>query len=413
MALLAVIGLVLWLVSLVCLTLGTYLVFSHTRKRKRQTFQDAVPPISILKPLKGCDAGLQKNLLSFFELEYPKYELLFSIADPNDEAREIVEELIQTYPKTDARLIVGGSHIGENPKVNNIYVSYQTAKYDHILISDSNVRVKKSYLKQMIHEMKDGVSLVTACIAGRHADALGGYLEANYLNTFLNRWMHMSYLVDHPIVLGKSMLFKRSEFEGIGGLKAVCNQIAEDYAAARLMRQHDMEIVLLRDAVTQYLGKFSFQSFWARHVRWGRIRKSCSFFEFIIEPASCAFVAGLVGAWGYQYLYHGSFVGFFFSHSLFWLAQDLYLIKNRGEKLNLRAVGVWALYEALTLPIWVHTLMSSSIEWRGNRLRLGEGGRLLPSASLTDLREPHLSGSNLYTTDTREIPFKRTGSKKR
>lgn len=393
--------------SFVSLTGGTFLV-AFDIKRKKKPVPPTLPPISIIKPLKGTDDGLTKNLISFFELEYPKFELLFSVADPNDEVRVVVEELIKTFPKVDAHLIVGGSHVGENPKVNNIFVSYKTAKYDLILISDSNIRVKKNYLKQLIAEMKDGVSLVTACIAGHHANSLGGRLEANYLNTFLNRWMHLSYLVNHPIVMGKSMLLRRSEFDEMGGLKAVSNYIAEDYATGRLMQSFDRKIVLLRDPVTQYLGNFTFAAFWARHVRWGRIRKSCSLFEFLIEPLSCALVASLMGAYSFHKLFHTPLVPFFSLYLTYWALQDIYLIKTRGEKIGPGSFAVWFLFECLTLPIWFHTLLGSSIEWRGNRLRLGAAGKLVPTIHPLDseFREPFPTQENIFTSETQEISRK-------
>lgn len=357
------------------------------------------------------DEGLAHNLASFFELDYPEYEILFSIADQEDEAREIVEALIQKYPGIDAKLMVGGSHVGENPKVNNIYNSYKLAKYDLILISDSNIRVKKSYLKQLAAEMKEGVSLVTACIAGRFAKSAGGWLEANYLNTYLNRWMHLSYFVDHPIVLGKSMLFRRGELEKIGGLKKVSNQIAEDYATARLMQKHRRKIVLLRDPVSQYLGKFSFKSFWARHVRWGRIRKSCSYFEFLIEPVSGVVVSGALGAFSLQYFFDLPVMPTFWGYAFYWAVQDLYLIRNRGEKIGMGALLIWWAYECLTIPIWVHALVGKTIQWRGNRLKLGEGGRLLPFKE--EGNDPFLPElDEAMAESTQEMPRRKMVSKK-
>src|SRR5689334_3092422 len=105
-------------------------------------------PISILKPLKGADAGLEENLESFFHLDYPDYEILFSVEDTRDPAYAVVQRLLTKYPKTKASIIVAQIDVGPNPKINNLVFTYGRANHDWILISDSNIRVTPDYLKR-------------------------------------------------------------------------------------------------------------------------------------------------------------------------------------------------------------------------------------------------------------------------
>lgn len=68
---------------------------------------NSVPGVSILRPLKGLDTNLYENLESTFRQEYPVYEILFSVADENDQALTIVYSLLEKYPNINARVIIG------------------------------------------------------------------------------------------------------------------------------------------------------------------------------------------------------------------------------------------------------------------------------------------------------------------
>ena len=54
----------------------------------------ALYPITVLKPLKGADEGLERNLASFFNLDYPIYELIFSVSEENDPATPVIRSMI-------------------------------------------------------------------------------------------------------------------------------------------------------------------------------------------------------------------------------------------------------------------------------------------------------------------------------
>ena len=60
-----------------------------------------------MRPLKGLDPNLYINLESTFRQDYPNFEILFSVADKNDQAIGIVEELLQLYPHVKAQIVVG------------------------------------------------------------------------------------------------------------------------------------------------------------------------------------------------------------------------------------------------------------------------------------------------------------------
>lgn len=52
----------------------------------------------------------------------------------------LVNSLMEKYPKVDAKLYIGASAVGVNPKINNMHKAYEAASYEFILISDSGIK---------------------------------------------------------------------------------------------------------------------------------------------------------------------------------------------------------------------------------------------------------------------------------
>ena len=356
---------------------GTWLSLKHL---------DSQPPhldapfslfhISVLKPLKGIDDGIEENLRTFFLLDYPVFELIFSISDPEDPVRGVVERLIKKYPFVSARLIVGDVDVGPNPKVNNLVRSYQEARYDWLLISDSNVRVPRNYLKRLTAHLDAGVGLVTAIVSGKDPIGFGAHLEAVYLNTFYARGMLLAAKVGRPCVIGKSMLFRRSVANRFGGIKILAKYLAEDFMAGEAMRMLGFRVVIASDPIHQRIGVYSVREFLLRHLRWGRIRKAQAPFTFLIEPWFGSFVSGFLGACAFQSfgLLSGSM--FLVAHFLIWSSCDFFLMKKMGSELGVLTPAAWFVREIFAVPLWFCIALDNTVNWRGRRLKVQPGGIL-------------------------------------
>ena len=197
--------------------------------RSRRNLPDHTPPVTIYKPLKGVDEGLEENLRSFFRLDYPTYQLLFCVADADDPAIEIVERLLREFPEHDARLIVGCPAFGLNPKVESLAAMDRYRKHGVILISDSNVRVRPSYLRETACYLAEpGVGLVSNLFAGVGEAQTGAILENLQLNGFIAGGVALASVLRVTCVVGKSMLIPVHALEAIGGFASVRNLLAED-----------------------------------------------------------------------------------------------------------------------------------------------------------------------------------------
>ncbi len=185
--------------------LGMAAVLWITRRRRR--LPDHTPAVTIFKPLKGLDEGLEANLRSFFQLDYPVFQILFGVADADDPAIAVVERLLAEFPQRDAALVVGNPVFGLNPKVENLAALDRLRKHDVILISDSNVRVRPSYLRETACYLADPrVGLVSNLFAGVEEERLGATLENLQLNGFIAGGVAMAALLRVTCVVGKSML---------------------------------------------------------------------------------------------------------------------------------------------------------------------------------------------------------------
>ncbi len=328
----------------------------------------------MLKPLKGVEQGILENLDSFFHLDYPSYEILFSVADAKDPVLPVLQSLLEKYPSVPASVIVGDVEVGPNPKVNNLVRSYDLARYDWILINDSNTRVDPDYLRRMRRHLRPEVGVVTAVVAGRNPLGVGGRLEAVSLNTFYARWTHLAEALGKPFVIGKSMCFRKSTAERFGGIQNLSHYIAEDNMMGQAVQRLGLKVVVMYEPIKQHIGSYEFSKFWNRHIRWGRIRKSQAPFAFFMEPLVNGLPAGVLGALAFHW-FLGFPIGLFLAiHLSIWAVCDMLMISRFGSTINIKTIFAWLLREVLAFPLWLHMACGSTIQWRGNALKIMPGG---------------------------------------
>ncbi len=366
-----------WLLGLGLTLWGTWLTLTHFSKSPPHLDRPFnLFPVTVLKPLKGVESGVVENLKTFFQLDYPNYEVIFSVADEADPVISVIQRLIADHPQVPARLIMGDLHIGPNPKVNNLVYGYREAKYDWLVISDSNVRVSADYLKRLVAHLDPGVGIMTSVVAGQNPVGAGGELEATFLNTYYARGMALAFAVNHPVVIGKSMMFRKSVAERFGGLETLSRYLAEDYICGEAIRHLGLKTVMAHDPVVQHIGEYSLSTFWARHIRWGRIRKMQSPMLFWFEPFLGLFATAIFGAIAFQKLFGVSPTVFAAFHLSIWSTCDLLLMRRLGQRVEIKMPIVWFARELLGLPMWLHIASGNTVNWKGKRLTLRSGGIL-------------------------------------
>ncbi|WP_435009522.1 ceramide glucosyltransferase [Tundrisphaera lichenicola] len=353
--------------------------------RKRRGLADYTPPITIYKPLKGLDEDLESCLRSFFRLDYPTYQILFCVADSDDPAIPLVQQLLAEFPDQDARLIVGCPAFGLNPKVESLAAMDRHRKHDTILISDSNVRVAPSYLRETACYLAEpGVGLVTNLFAGVEEDHSGAALENLQLNGIIAGGVATASVLGITCVVGKSMMLPVRVLEAIGGFASVRNLLAEDQAIGIRVRKAGYSIRLSHHVIENVNRHRSFRWFLNRHSRWFKIRRRLALSTFVMEPMFNLAVVGLVWALsGESGLAWG---GLLVLVGLGIVRDAAQARRLRGSIPRFRHLALSPIKDLFLLPVWFDALINRRIHWRGHKFLVGNFTRLRLARVPRDVR---------------------------
>ncbi|XP_068781910.1 ceramide glucosyltransferase-like isoform X2 [Struthio camelus] len=326
---LAIFGLILFVV----LWLMHFMSIIYTRlylnkKAIDKQLYSKPPGVSLLKPLKGVDPNLINNLETFFELDYPKYEVLLCVQDHDDPAIEVCKKLLGKYPNVDARLFIGGKKVGINPKINNLMPGYEAAKYDLIWICDSGIRVIPDTLTDMANQMTEKVGLVHGLPYVADRQGFAATLEQVYFGTSHPRSYISANVTGFKCVTGMSCLMRKDVLDQAGGLIAFAQYIAEDYFMAKAIADRGWKLAMATQVAMQNSGSYSISQFQSRMIRWAKLRINMLPATIICEPISECFVASLIIGWAAHHVFRWDIMVFFMCHCLAWFIFDY--IQLRG-----------------------------------------------------------------------------------
>jgi ceramide glucosyltransferase len=364
-------GLVLILFCTAATIASVASLYLATRRVARVSLDDA-PPVSVLKPLCGADDALEANLETFFRQRYPRFELVFGVVG-DDPAAAVVRRLLARYPEVRARLVVHDGRRGLNPKVANLRGILAAGAHELVVISDSNIAVSPDYLAEMVAQMGPGVGIVTSLFAGVGERSFGATLENLHLNGPIAASVAASQaLGGDAVVVGKSVMFRRSVFEQLGGMESVASVLAEDYVMGRMFKEAGYAVRLCPHVIRNVVADVSVRRFVGRQLRWALLRSRLKPllypFEPLLSPLAVAMLAVLLGMDGPA--------PFFWAGALTLLRDAACWIRLRGVGGLAQAAPLGLLKEALVLGAWAAAPFRRSVSWRGTRLRVSAGTRL-------------------------------------
>ncbi len=336
------------------------------------------PPITVIKPLKGEDLDLRANLTSFVRQDYPCFQILFCLASPDDPALAEVTRLKKEFPDADIEVVVSKNRIGYNPKVNNMANAYPFAKYDLLLMSDSDIRVEPGFLKRMAAPFADpSVGLVTSFYQATDARGVWGWMESLSINAHFLPQAACAAGLGMRFAMGAAMMVRRQAFEATGAFANLADHLADDFWLGESVRDAGWRLETAEGCVDSVPGIGSGVGHFKHLVRWARTIRLC-------QPAG--FYASLIQH-GFSLLTLRALVQGFDAAGLvllggIWAAKAVssaLLSSHLGNRQPLRALWLLPLSEWFSFAAWLGACASNTVVWRGELFVVQSQGVLKPA----------------------------------
>lgn len=343
----------------------------------------ARPPVSVLKPLHGDEPGLEAALGSCLRQDYPDYQVLFGAGDPADTALEVVRRLPEPPPGCAVTTVVRPGGPARNRKVGNLLSIYPEARHDLIVIADSDVRVDSRYLDDLVAAFADPtVGVVTCLYVGHPGEGRWSRLGALGINHgFLPSALVARALGRHDGCFGATVAIRRSVLEQGGGLAAIADLLADDWALGAMARAQGHKIALAARPVEIVVTEPGLKALFDHEVRWGRtvasIDRAGHLASIVTQPVGLAVLAAMVGAAS-----GGGGLGLL----VLGLAacSRLWAIRVEERAYQLPQAGLIDLLcrEILSIVVYAVASAGRTVLWRGRRFVVRRDGTLEPVEGL-------------------------------
>jgi ceramide glucosyltransferase len=359
-----------------CIALYSSIRFFRSAKPASNSF---APPVSNLKPVRGLDPEAYDNFASFCRQDYPNYEILFCVTDESDPAYPVLLKLKSDFPQTRIRIVVGSGRNGTNDKVSKLARLVDEAAYEHLVISDSDVRVEPNYLRELVAPLQDPRVGAVTCfyVPSSEATWVQRLQDVGMLSDFYPGILVAWQLDGVKFALGPTISTTRHHLEEFGGYPVLENQPADDLQVGRLITERGHEVVLLPYAIATVPDYSSLRELFLKRLRWITVMRQ-------MRPwghAGLVFTLGLpwsllaVAIAPSAAVALAFFGGYLVFRSILTLIVGSMGLKQPGVGGKLLLIPAW---DVIATLIWLTSFTRKSIRWRGQDYRI-VNGNLVPA----------------------------------
>jgi ceramide glucosyltransferase len=334
-------------------------------------------PATVLKPLCNDEPHLYEHLRTFCQQDFTTFQIVFGVRDANDPGLRAVRRLVAEFPLLQIDVVVDPALHGRNYKISNLINMIGHARYDVLVIADSDTWVGPEYLATVTAPLHNpAVSLVTCIYRGVPTARISARLGAMYVNEWYMPSVLLAQLFGFQgYVSGQTLCLRRDTLEAIGGFKAIANHLADDYRLGELVRTLGLKVVMSRYLVAAQHDEVNLTSLFRHELRWMTtlrvLRPRCFpllFLSFSLLLAS----SGLL-------LCHAQPVVPLSAGVLFWIAVVARLLlhfmqRAPAERPLLNDLWLLPVRELLIFAVWCGCFFTSRVLWRGQAFEVGADG---------------------------------------
>ena len=339
------------------------------------------PPLSLLKPVHGAEPNLDAHLASFFEQDYPQYEILFCARTDNDAGLETARRVSARYPQIPAHFLSTGEPRYINAKVASLELMESAAAYDIFVISDSDVQVAPDYLRAVVFPFADErVGAVTCPYRGVVLDGgLWARLEAVGMSVEMTSGVLAARAMEGmQFTLGPTMAFRRDTIRGMGGFRVTADYCADDFVLGNETWKLGQKVVLSHHAIDHIVINTTLVDSLKHQVRWMKSTRFSRPKGHFGTALTFSIPFGLLGwaaavALGHPYLGLTLFGWSLATRLALSLAVGRAVVDDRSW------FGLLVLYpirDLMGFCFWIASYFSNRILWRGRVLQLLPGGKM-------------------------------------
>ena len=353
--------------------------FAHWMRRLK--IDGFAPDVSILKPVKGVDPRMYAGLASHCRQQYAgNFEIVFGVSSMDDPAVHEIERLQAEFPDCAIRLVLCRERLGTSGKVSNLVQTLREARYEHVLINDSDIYVSPLYLTRVMACFADAtVGMVTAPYIGRTAESGSGRtlwsrLEALGISTDFLPGVLTARKLEHGIRfgLGSTLAMSKTALAKAGGLEPLVECLADDYEMGARIAAAGYRVELSSEVVETTVPAYRFRGFCDHQLRWARSTRDSRKLGYVglgityaLPWALMTCVASGFALWSFSLL------------SVVVLARVAVALSVgvgilRDEQV-LRDLWLLPLRDFFGLAFWAWSFADDTVVWRGERFHLRDG----------------------------------------
>jgi ceramide glucosyltransferase len=343
---------------------------------------DFHPPLTILKPVCGLDQDTYENFASFCVQDYPQYQTLFAVRDPEDPVIAVIKQIIHDFPHLDLEIVQSDRLIGTNYKISNLANALPFAKYEILVLADSDVRVGLGYLHNLVQPL---ASLDVGAVTCLYRPIMQGWvatLEAVGISTdYLASVLVANQLEGIKFALGTTIALRQSVLREIGGFEAIAEYLADDYQIGYLTAKLGYRVVLSHYIIDHLISTNNFKELLDRQLRWAyctKVSRPWGYLGLFFTQGIATSLMFLIGSGGSVWGWIGVAIAWI-TRLILAMVVGVWGLKDPSASKFLWLVPI---RDLLSFGIWVYSWFSSSMNWRGRKLKLTGEGKLILVADI-------------------------------